>query len=656
MMSQIRYARLVVILRKALLGLVLSTVLSIVNCLPLGALAKWGQLSLAFESVPTSYNLNYDISESGTTQVEIRINLFNPNQDVYISDYTLFINESDLKNVQARDGGGLLKPIINKTPDGTEINLKVNQKVVGVEKPLSLLLNYESLNIAKKNGRVWEVILPKIGQENKLQDFEVNLNVPLSFGEQIFVSPAPSLVEKKLSKISYNFNDKNVASTGAILSFGPYQIYGLDLTYHLKNPQLWNAVTKIALPPSLLNEQLVVLDLITPIPDKMDIDPDGNHLAIYNLSGGQSLTVHVKGRAKVYNPNRDVSLSGSFSEIPISLKKEYLGAQKYWEVSDPKIKETLTAFVPLITPESQVSQVAQKLFQKTVALLKYDPSRITPDLKRFGAKQALDRPLESVCMEFSDLYITLLRQAGIPAQLLEGYALTSDFSSRPAIGDVLHSWVRLYLPRVGWVSVDPTWADTTAGLDFFSQLDTNHFTFVVKGLSSEFPYPAGAYKISPDQVNDIQVEVLKEKDDFNEPTSLISYKYSQFGLVSPTSKSRDYELSIKNDGKTSIFSLTLNLQGKSLNLGDLPPLGESKHQFRAVVNPTENQPLANASWLNQKNKVENLALNFKRSQVKTLPFGKFSENDSFKSLKIILILGLCSSLAYFLIVRATPRQ
>ena len=44
-----------------------------------------------------------------------------------------------------------------------------------------------------------------------------------------------------------------------------------------------------------------------------------------------------------------------------------------------------------------------------------------------------------------------------------------------------------------WRQIDPTWGSTTRR-DYFSTLDTSHIIFAIKGLSSETPYPAGAYK------------------------------------------------------------------------------------------------------------------------------------------------------------------
>ena len=57
-----------------------------------------------------------------------------------------------------------------------------------------------------------------------------------------------------------------------------------------------------------------------------------------------------------------------------------------------------------------------------------------------------------------------------------------------------------------WIMVDPTWGSTTGGVDYFHQLDFDHFAFVIKGESSTYPIPAGGYNYTNDPITkDVQV-------------------------------------------------------------------------------------------------------------------------------------------------------
>jgi hypothetical protein len=44
--------------------------------------------------------------------------------------------------------------------------------------------------------------------------------------------------------------------------------------------------------------------------------------------------------------------------------------------------------------------------------------------------------------------------------------------------------------------VDPTWGNTTGGVDYFDVFDFSHITFVIKGADSSYPIPAGGYKLN----------------------------------------------------------------------------------------------------------------------------------------------------------------
>ncbi len=60
------------------------------------------------------------------------------------------------------------------------------------------------------------------------------------------------------------------------------------------------------------------------------------------------------------------------------------------------------------------------------------------------------------------------------------------------VKDVLHAWPEYYdESKKTWIMIDPTWGNTTHGMDYFSSLDFEHITFVIKGLSSTYPVPAG---------------------------------------------------------------------------------------------------------------------------------------------------------------------
>ena len=170
--------------------------------------------------------------------------------------------------------------------------------------------------------------------------------------------------------------------------------------------------------------------------------------------------------------------------------KEYLKEQPYWEVSNVDIQNLAKK---LKTPYA--------IYEYIVKNLTYDFSRVTAQKDRLGGALVLKNPNSAVCLEFTDLFIALSRAAGIPAREINGFAYTEDDDERPLslVKDVLHAWPEYYdYDREAWIMIDPTWGNTTRGLDYFHTLDLDHFAFVIKGENSEYPVSAGGYKLEGD--------------------------------------------------------------------------------------------------------------------------------------------------------------
>ena len=63
-----------------------------------------------------------------------------------------------------------------------------------------------------------------------------------------------------------------------------------------------------------------------------------------------------------------------------------------------------------------------------------------------------------VCQDFAHLFISCLRQRGLPAAYVSGYLLTQPPPGKPRLigADTSHAWVSVYIPGTGWVDYDPT--------------------------------------------------------------------------------------------------------------------------------------------------------------------------------------------------------
>lgn len=433
--------------------------------------------ALADDKFTSTVNVTYAVHESGITHATSNIVITNTTANYYVSSYTLKLGFTDVENLKASDNAGPIIPVIRKTDTGQEITLTFNSAVYGVGSKLPFTISFDTTDIATKNGDIWEVNIPGLASQNEFSDFTVNVQVPPSFGKPTYIKP-------QQINDSLTFTKDQLGKSGISLAFGKSQIYTFHLLYHLQNKNLFPIRTEIALPPST-NYQNVYVTSLNPKPTNVRVDTDGNWLAQYILTPAQNIQIQADGAISV-------DLYPKQTDLTDSQRKLYTEQQPFWQ-QNSAIK---TLAQQLQTPEA--------IYDYVVGHLQYDFSRVNDSQERLGAAAVLNKPTSAVCLEFSDLFVALARAAGIPAREVDGYAYTQNTTERPLslVKDVLHAWPEYYDDNTKeWVMVDPTWGNTTGGVDYFHTFDFDHIAFSVKGENSDYPIPAGGYKLAGDENN-----------------------------------------------------------------------------------------------------------------------------------------------------------
>jgi len=458
------------------------------------------QLVFAQSNFATDYNVTYNVLENALTHVTFDIVFTNKTSQYYASSYSIQVGFKNIENVLARDPDGKITPTVTKNDDGNSIDITFNKKVVGLDQKLPFTISFDTRDIAQKSGKIWDINIPGLAKQIEYSSFNVNVIVPKFLGNPSYIKPNIG----KSSDANLNFTKEDLGESGISISFGEMQIYNFDLLYHLKNSNLFPIKTEIALPPST-NYQDIEIDNIYPKPTDVILDNDGNWLAQYSLVPSQKMDVTVKGKAKILlRPNKQ--------ELSEEKRKEYLKEQPYWQVNSNQIKEL-----------AQKLKTPFEIYQYIVENLTYDFARVENEKPRAGASEVLKNPASAVCLEFTDLFIAIARAAGIPAREINGFAYTQNEKQRPLslVKDILHAWPEYYDTNLQtWVMVDPTWGNTTGGVDYFYTLDFDHIAFVIKGSNSSYPIPAGGYKTSDNQkTKDINIDLV---DSFDVPRQTLS--------------------------------------------------------------------------------------------------------------------------------------
>ncbi len=513
----------------------------------------------ADERFDTSYNIKYTIQPSGETWVEQKIAITNKENDILATTYSHIIQHLDVYDVTGRDRQGTLEIETTSDKETTTIKATLNEQVIGKDRSNEITLAYKTRDIATKVGEIWNINLPQVEGIDSIKEYNVEISIPKAFGPQIFLSPTPVEQSTEGDYNLYKFDKIALSNKGITAAMGTHQIINFKIKYQLINDRWLPTRQEIALPPDILKVQQVLYTRLNPTPERIYTDKDGNLLASYKLGSHKTLEIELMGSAKILGRQIQPEEGGKMHEIPKKLSRAYTIAQPFWEVDSPQIQDLANK---LFDPQKTVSQNAYAVYDYITQHLKYNMDATKSDtIERKGAITALDLEETSACMEFTDLFIALTRAMGIPARELNGYAFANAENIIPVSidfknSDTLHAWAEFYDPAFGWVQVDPTWG-TTSGIDYFTKLDTNHFAFVVKGLDSEYPLPAGSYKTDESE-KQIETDFAQDQVEFN--VKLILHKKLNLNPIGLIKREKKY--TIENQGGIIVYDL--NHTGKTL--------------------------------------------------------------------------------------------
>lgn len=443
------------------------------------------------ENFDTRIETTYTVSREGNTQVSHHLRITNKTPTVYLKQYALKTSYFGLQNIVVRSGQTEIPANTVSNENGTSIGITFEDDVVGQGKVRDFHIEYSNPDLAVIAGNVLEVHIPKLGDDTSFDSNRAILLTPVFFSFPVRVTPEPSstsFVQTETRTIFENINGKAISAL-----FGTEQNYHLTLRYQLENSSSNPAIAQIALPPDTQYQRMHYHSL-DPLPNEMKQDPDGNWIASYRIPASSVTVVYLTAETKI-------TLEPNDSIPPTAVQRGHTQSDKYWESNNSFIKEKATEF-----------PTAESIYTHVVNTLTYSRKEVTlENLVRYGALGAFQNTQDAVCQEFTDSFIAIARAANIPARRLVGYAYSQNSTLRPLsfAGDVLHAWPEYYnYEQNRWIQVDPTWGNTTNGIDYFNLFDLNHIVFSINGNSSTLPNPAGSYKLQAhNETKDIEVAI-----------------------------------------------------------------------------------------------------------------------------------------------------
>ena len=443
------------------------------------------------ENFDTRIETTYTVSREGNTKVSHHLRIINKTPTIYLKQYALKTSYFGLQNITVKSGQTEIPANIVSNQNGTSIGITFADDVVGQGKVRDFTIEYSNPNLAMVAGKVLEVHIPKLGDDASFDSNRTILFTPVFFSLPVRVTPEPSTTDFEQTQTKTVFENSNEQAISAI--FGTEQNYAVTLRYQLENPASSPAIAQIALPPDTQYQRMHYHNL-DPLPNDLKQDSDGNWIASYRIPASSAVVVYLTAEVKVtLEPN---------TTVPITpVQNSHTQSDKYWESNHNFIQQKAVEF-----------PTAESIYTHVVNSLTYSKKDINIDtLNRYGAVGAFANNQDAVCQEFTDSFIAIARAANIPSRRLVGYAHSQNSTLRPLsfAGDVLHAWPEYYNSEQGrWIQVDPTWGNTTNGIDYFNLFDLNHIVFAINGSSSTLPNPAGSYKLETQtDTKDIDVTI-----------------------------------------------------------------------------------------------------------------------------------------------------
>lgn len=455
-----------------------------------------------------SFNINIDreytlVGDEELAVVE-RHTVKNNSQDLLISDnntetfqITVISPESD-KLQQTLDS-------IELTIDGvshefiTEIDGQYADVITSYPSQVSsgqtmvFEIKYTNYGLVESQGALVDIYAPGFAEGFSFSKGETSLvyntkvRVPKDGPETNFIVPATATKDDVDSHHVYTFPQADLVGNTIWIQLGQEQFYKFAITQQAVASDTTNTgyfnEYRLVLPRDIVEaqiEQKVYYTNIDPEPIQILEDAEGNLVGYFKIPSHESKEIKLEGYARVFNRDGEVnsSNSGAVSQYNPEVLGKYTAAANYWEVGAAEIMGLANQ---LKADKSNVYDIVESTYRHVIDTIDYS------EVKRFGIneRQGALKTLQggaAVCMEYSDLFLTLSRAQGIPARAAFGYGYDSRYAETE---QEAHQWVQILVPGSNkWMSVDVTWGESGPTL---IGGDLNHFFTHVAATSPDNP-------------------------------------------------------------------------------------------------------------------------------------------------------------------------
>ncbi|MEO6728739.1 MAG: transglutaminase domain-containing protein [Candidatus Dojkabacteria bacterium] len=403
--------------------------------------------------------------------------------------------------------------------------------------PYTVTLEYKSFGLLIKSGNIRDVYVPAFSNDYVFtdgqyeEDVQTRVIIPKSLGNINFALPTYTQTESGDNFI-IDFKKEDLVGQTAWIQVGTKQYYSFSLKqdYVKTSPLSFTQNSYRILIPRNANAgvitQKVYFSKISPTPYSVTQDGEGNLFAEFRVPSNESGEIVIEGYAELNQDNSiDFKNSGKLTDIDPQIIVDNTAPGQYWESDSSEMKASVAEiFTGKDMSTLSVYEISQAIYSFVVNKIDYS------NVKRFGIneRQGALATLEggaAVCMEYSDLYIALMRAAGIPARAAFGFGYSALDSAQASADTISHQWAEVYIPSIkSWVGVDTTWGENG---NILIGGDLNHFYTHVANKSPNIPSTTevrvlgGAVDI-PERKSDVAAVSVIPTEGLSTPEELVT--------------------------------------------------------------------------------------------------------------------------------------
>ena len=168
--------------------------------------------------------INYTCNVQLKCKVASNIKLTNNTKDYFVSDYKMILGLKNISNVSSVIKNNAILTEIQEEDDYKTILVRFDKPVLGVGELADFSVNFETEDIVKKVGRIYEINIPKVNKTEEIKNTSVNVFIPSSYGPLMYVSPKPNSVTKN-DLVKYSFLNNQIYNDGVSIALGDFQIF-----------------------------------------------------------------------------------------------------------------------------------------------------------------------------------------------------------------------------------------------------------------------------------------------------------------------------------------------------------------------------------------------------------------------------------------------